>query len=156
MLAPRPNARGRDGELGGGESARSREADLLRFQVDEIEAARITGPDEDDQLRSEEARLSGASNLRLAASLALSAIDSETTGALDGLGQAIAHLEGLDQLAELRDRIRGIQADTADLATGLRSVVETWEDDPERLADVSSRRARLPSFAASTATPSKA
>jgi DNA repair protein RecN (Recombination protein N) len=130
-------------QLGGGESARSREADLLRFQVEEIEAAGISGPLEDEKLRDEEARLSGAADLRQAASLSLYAIDSETTGALDALGRAVSHLEGLDQLAELKNRVLGVQAEAADLASALRTVAETWEDDPERLAAVSSRRAKL-------------
>jgi DNA repair protein RecN (Recombination protein N) len=149
-LAPLANARNRVRRLaaemdllGGGENVRSREADLLRFQVEEIKAAAITGPEEDDQLREQEARLSGAGNLRQAAASALSAIDSETSGVLDGLGQAISQLEGAEQLAELRDRARGIQADAADLASDLRSVAETWEDDPARLEAVSTRRAKL-------------
>lgn len=129
--------------LGGGLDAFSREAELLRFQVEEITAAKITGPGEDEQLREEEERLSGAAELRQAAASALSAIDSDTTGALDTLGRAVAHLDGLDQLAALKERVRGVQAEASDLASALRNVVETWEDDPERLAGVSSRRSKL-------------
>ena len=73
----------------------------------------------------------------------MSAIDSEATGTLDTLGRAVAHLEGAEQLAPLKERARGVQAEAADLASALRNVVETWEDDPERLAEVSSRRAKL-------------
>jgi DNA repair protein RecN (Recombination protein N) len=129
--------------LGGGLDAFSREADLLRFQVEEITSAEITGPEEDDLLRDVEARLSDASDLRQAAASALSAIDSESTGTLDSLGRAVAHLEGAEQLVPLKERARGVQAEAADLASALRNVVETWEDDPERLAEVSSRRAKL-------------
>ena len=129
--------------LGGGLDAFAREADLLRFQVDEITSAAITGPTEDDLLRDVEARLSDATDLRQAAAAALSAIDSEATGTLDTLGRAVAHLEGAEQLAPLKERARGVQAEAADLASALRNVVETWEDDPERLAEVSSRRAKL-------------
>ncbi|MGO9344636.1 MAG: DNA repair protein RecN [Acidimicrobiales bacterium] len=129
--------------LGGDEAERAREIDLLRHQVSEIESACISSPSEDETLCAEEARLSGAAALREAAGTALADLDSETGGALDGIGRAVAHLEGHDQLGELRDRARGLQAEVADLSSELRIVTETWEDDPERLAAVSARRARL-------------
>jgi DNA repair protein RecN (Recombination protein N) len=40
-------------------------------------------------------------------------------------------------------RLAAVQADAADIATELRQVVETWEDDPARLADVRARRNTL-------------
>jgi len=129
--------------LGGDESERAREIDLLRHQVAEIEGACISSPSEDEALSSEEARLSGAAALRDAAASALTDLDSESGGGLDAIGRAVAHLEGHEQLCELRDRAHGLQADAADLASELRVVTETWEDDPERLAAVSARRARL-------------
>jgi len=147
--------------LGGDEKERAREADLLRYQVDEIMTAGISGANEDDVLRVEESKLSGATQLREAASLALTALDSEEldgsvstrsanrtgstpgTGVLDGIGAAVAQLDGHEPLEELRTRALGLQAETADLATDLRRVIETWEDDPKRLANVSSRRAKL-------------
>jgi DNA repair protein RecN (Recombination protein N) len=129
--------------LGGDEAQRAREIDLLRHQVDEIEGACIASAAEDEMLSAEDSRLSGASALRAAAATALADLDSETGGALDGIGRAVADLEGHDQLEELRDRARGLQAETADLASELRIVTETWEDDPERLAAVSARRAKL-------------
>src|SRR5688572_7127304 len=46
--------------LGGDERARAREIDLLRFQVDELEAARIDDPAEDELLAEEEERLADA------------------------------------------------------------------------------------------------
>lgn len=129
--------------LGGDEAERAREIDLLRHQIGEIDGAAISAPSEDEALIAEEARLSGAAALREAAATALSELDSETRGALDGIGRAVAHLEGHLQLEELRARAHGLQAETADLASELRIVTETWEDDPERLAAVSARRARL-------------
>ncbi len=129
--------------LGGDEAQRAREIDLLRHQVGEIEGAGIASAAEDETLIAEESRLSGASVLRAAAATALADLDSEAGGALDGIGRAVADLDGHDQLVELRDRARGLQAETADLASELRIVTETWEDDPERLAAVSARRAKL-------------
>jgi DNA repair protein RecN (Recombination protein N) len=92
--------------------------------------------------------------LREAASLALSALDTEGavgsgtgtgtgSGVLDGIGSAVAQLEGREPLEDLRKRALGLQAEVADLASDLRRVIETWEDDPTRLAAVSARRAKL-------------
>ena len=50
--------------LGGDERTRAREIDLLRFQVDEIDAAAISGADEDARLSEEEDRLADATAAR--------------------------------------------------------------------------------------------
>src|SRR5690349_3637101 len=47
-------------EVGGDERARAREIDLLRYQLNELELAAITGPDEDVRLEEEEAALADA------------------------------------------------------------------------------------------------
>ena len=46
--------------LGGDQRSRAREVDLLRFQVGELVAAAITGPDEDERLTTEEDALADA------------------------------------------------------------------------------------------------
>jgi DNA repair protein RecN (Recombination protein N) len=130
-------------ELGGDERERAREADLLRYQVEEIRVASISGPEEDEELQAEQARLSDATGLREAARDAVGELDAEQSGVLDTLGRAVAHLEGREPFAELQDRARGIQADTSDLVSDLRKVTETWDDDPQRLAEVSQRRALM-------------
>jgi DNA repair protein RecN (Recombination protein N) len=129
--------------LGGDQIERAREIDLLRHQVHEIESAGISGPSEDEILSAEEARLSDAASLREAAARSIAELDGENGGVLDGLGRAVAHLEGYQLLDELRTRAHGLQAEAADLASDLRMVVETWDDDPERLEVVSLRRAKL-------------
>jgi DNA repair protein RecN (Recombination protein N) len=130
-------------KLGGDERERAREADLLRYQVEEIRQASISGPDEDEELQAEQARLSDATGLREAARDAVGELDAERSGVLDALGRAVAHLEGREPFVELQDRARGIQADTSDLVSDLRKVTESWDDDPQRLAEVSQRRASL-------------
>ncbi len=54
----------------------------------------------------------------------------EGTSAVDRLAEAAGALAGRPPLAELDERVRAVMADLADLAAELRSVVETWEDDP--------------------------
>ncbi|HUC37489.1 MAG TPA: hypothetical protein VMR97_10235, partial [Acidimicrobiales bacterium] len=75
---------------------------------------------------------------------ALAALDSDASGApvaaVDLLGEARLAIEGRTALEALAERLGAAQAEVADLASELRRVVETWEDDPQRLAQVQARR----------------
>jgi DNA repair protein RecN (Recombination protein N) len=136
--------------LGGDERARAREIDLLRHQLSEIDGAGLGDPEEDEGLAREEERLAEASAHREAAGAALAALDADEApaavsaraagGALDQIGAALGALSGRAPLAAVAGRLAAIQAETADVASDLRQVVETWEDDPERLAEVRTRR----------------
>jgi DNA repair protein RecN (Recombination protein N) len=134
-------------ELGGDERAREREADLLRYQLKEIASAAMTGPGEDELLAADEERLARAASHREAAGLALGALDPEGSGpgrgAVDLLGEARAALEDSEPLSALADRLASAQAEAADLASELHRVLDTWEDDPVRLAQVQARRQLL-------------
>ena len=132
--------------LGGDDRARARQADLLRYQLSEIDAAALDDPDEDDALAAEEDRLAEASAHREAAATALVAVDGGDgagPGVVDLLGAARSTLEGRSPLAELNRRLASLQADASDVASELRHVVETWDDDPERLEEVRNRRQLL-------------
>ena len=130
--------------LGGDARARAREVDLLRYQIGEIEAAGIDGGDEEERLEAEEDRLAEAAGHRQAAAAALAAVSGgEGTSALDRLAHAAGDLDGRVPLAGLESRVRAGMADLSDLATELRTVVETWEDDPQRLDEVRDRRQLL-------------
>jgi DNA repair protein RecN (Recombination protein N) len=130
--------------LGGDARARAREVDLLRYQIGEIEGAGIEDGDETGRLESEEDRLAEAAGHRQAAAAALSAVSgAEGTSALDRLAEAAGELDGRVPLAGLETRVRTGMAELSDLATELRTVVETWEDDPERLDDIRARRQLL-------------
>ncbi|HUO47969.1 MAG TPA: DNA repair protein RecN [Acidimicrobiales bacterium] len=141
LRAARAEVRALEAELarfGGDERSRAREADLLRYQLEEIDAARITA-DEDEVLAEEEERLASMAAHLEAAAGALGSLDDEG-GAVDALGAAAGTLDGRRALDALAARARALQAETADLASELRVVVETWEDDPARLDEVRSRR----------------
>lgn len=128
--------------LGGDERARAREIDLLRFQVEELERAAITGPDEDDRLDAEETTLGDAVAHQEAAALAGSALGTDE-GAAEALGRAVAAIAGRGPFAELEGRLRSVAAELADLAAELRAVGEGIVDDPERLAAIRERRQLL-------------
>jgi DNA repair protein RecN (Recombination protein N) len=134
--------------LGGDERARAREIDLLRHQLTEIDGAGLTEPDEDERLAAEEERLAEADAHRQAAAEALAALDADgdgpsgraMVGALDLIGTAHGALAGRVPLTSLAARLNALQAEAADVATELRQVVDTWEADPERLAEIRVRR----------------
>ena len=72
--------------LGGDERSRSREMDLLRFQTEEIAAARIESPDEDEDLAAEEEMLAD----RAAAAEATAAAAAAASGSVAEQGDADA------------------------------------------------------------------
>ena len=111
-LAPLRAARARVAELdaelatfGGDARAWAREMDLLRYQVDELDAAALDDPDEDGALEAEEDRLADATAHREAAAVAVEALAGEA-GALDAIGVARAALAGRSPFGELEQRLR--------------------------------------------------
>ncbi|HTU38660.1 MAG TPA: DNA repair protein RecN [Acidimicrobiales bacterium] len=132
------------GALGGDAQQRAREADVLRYQVEEIAAAGIEDPDEDAALRREEDRLADVASYREAAHGAVEEIDPmEDGGALDQLGHAAAALAGHEAFDDYRERLAAAAAEISDVARSLRDEVERDEDDPARLAEVQERRRLL-------------
>jgi len=129
-------------EMGGDERARSREIDLLRYQIAEIDDASITDPDEDSLLDREETDLSDA-----AAHLEAVAAAAELLGADgavgDGLASVLSKLDGRGPLSDLLERVHAVAADVADIAELARQRFEQIEENPERLDEIRERRALL-------------
>ena len=123
-----------------------KKADYLRHVVAEIDGARpVTG--EDARLDVEMRRLTNAEELRILAHRIGAAIDDEGSGALPRLHEADRALHQLERLdptaAEWRALIDGGYAALEELARAANRYGETVEDDPQRLAELSSRRAVL-------------
>ena len=136
------------GEVVASARERAREADLLRFGVEEIEAV-APQPGEDQELAAEEARLGHADTLRTAAEQAREALSSEQ-GAPDALGITAAArglLEGVREhdpaAGELADRVAEVTYLLSDVAADVASYASGIDTDPARLAGVSERRAAL-------------
>jgi DNA repair protein RecN (Recombination protein N) len=125
--------------LGGDARSRAREVDLLRYQVEELTAAKLDDPDEDTRLSAEEERLGDAAAHRDAAAAAWAALAADD-GAGDALGLALAELGTRAPFAAATERLRSVAAELTDLATELHTAVEELEDDPDRLAAVQARR----------------
>ncbi|MDP9073282.1 MAG: DNA repair protein RecN, partial [Actinomycetota bacterium] len=128
--------------LGGDTRSRARELDVLRYQVTELVAAKITDAGEDEQLEQEEERLASATAHREAATAAGEALAGDG-GVTDGMAMVLATLAGRPPLAGLYQRLRTVAVDLDDVASELRSVADALEDDPERLEQVRTRRQLL-------------
>jgi DNA repair protein RecN (Recombination protein N) len=128
--------------LGGDERERARELDLLRFQQQELDDARIEDAGEDVVLEAEEDALGDALAHQEAAAHAVEGLSSDG-GAGELVAAALAALDGRSPFASATDRLRGLAAELSDLTADLRAVGEGIEDDPERLAAVRQRRRLL-------------
>ena len=127
----------------------TRRIELLNFQVQEIEAARLH-PDEEQSLKEERTRLANAEALAANANLALAALDEgdpDAPSANDRLGAA---LTALGQLAKVDSSQRALESrgqqlfdEMADLSRDLRGYLEKIEFNPKRLEEVEERLALL-------------
>lgn len=125
--------------LGGDEQNRARTADLLRYQIDEIESVGIEDPDEDERLRLEEELLASVVQDLEAAAVAEDRLTGEG-GAADLVGEAIAAARFQLPLGAIAARLEGILAELRDSAAELRTFRETSIEDPQRLAFLRERR----------------
>jgi DNA repair protein RecN (Recombination protein N) len=127
--------------------ARLREADFLRFQVGELEAAGYSS-EEVDELARERDRLRNVTDLQQAAAAAATFLSSEESGgAVDSVANAAAELETALRfdagLSGLLERLGGLAAELEDVLYELRSYVEELEADPNRLETVEDRIAAM-------------
>ncbi len=120
-------------DLRGAGRDRERELDMLRYQVDEIEAAGVE-PGEDERLAVDRERARHAGKLleRTGGALALLAGESESA-ALDGVRVAqrlVDEAALLDEsLAPLAQRLGALTAELDDLAAALRDYIDTLDVD---------------------------
>ncbi|HZB39577.1 MAG TPA: DNA repair protein RecN [Ilumatobacter sp.] len=128
--------------LGGDEKARAREIDLLRFQVNELDAAAIRDSGEDEQLAMEETLLGDAVAHREAAQTAIEALRGDG-GAGEALTTALHALANRTPFTPIADRLAGLAAELDDVASEMRAQGEEIEEDPERLGEIRDRRQLL-------------
>ncbi len=128
---------------------RAERLDLLRFQAQELEAARIT-PEQHAELLSERDRLRWAEDLVRDLGGVARALSSEDGGALDELRRARRVLESwtarVGELRELHDELEGSLAHAEEASAGLERFLANLEADPSRLEAVEERLFRLESL----------
>ena len=125
------------------EGARERDLDILRFELEEIEAAK-PDPAEEAELAPERERLRHADSLRTAAGEALAAVTGEGEGtAAEAMGtaeSALAAQEGVDvELDRFAETARGLRMEVQELAAELRGYAERIEGVPGRLEQLEER-----------------
>jgi len=130
------------GGLGGDEQSRNREIDLLRFQVREIDDARINSADEDERLRREEDSLGDVTANREALE-SVHALLGDEGAAGDLVGRAVAAVASRAVAEPVAARLAALVAEVRDLAAEARAMAEGLEDDPQRLAEIGERRRLL-------------
>ncbi len=126
------------------EGARERDLDLLRFELEEIEAA---SPDsgEEAELAAERDRLRHAESLRAAAGGALGRVagTDDAGGAASLLAEAetlLGAVDGVDAgLDAIAERARALTVELTDVAGELRSYIDGIEAEPGRLEEVEER-----------------
>ena len=126
---------------------REREIDLLRHQLEEIEAAQVR-VGESAELAAEAERLEHADALQQAAALAHQLLESEEdTGVATALGAAARAVHGPGShdraLGGLAERAQALAAEVGDLASSLRAYAESVLVDPARLEEINTRVALL-------------
>ena len=116
--------------------------DLLKYQVDELSAARLD-PAEEDAARSEKAILSHAREMIEATSGAFQLLDEDESSAIAQIGRALhllqpltRHIGELEQISnDLQDALYRLQ----DLSRTLGSLSESVRHDPARLEQIEDR-----------------
>ncbi len=139
------NVRRELNELRQAQADADRRTEMLTFQAEEIEAAKLK-PGEDEDLRKERDRLANAESLAQYAQQALSVLDEgspESPAASDLVGQAAQALAGLAKIDSAQEELAGEAAtleDTlADVIRSLRDYLDAIEYNPKRLDEVEER-----------------
>jgi DNA repair protein RecN (Recombination protein N) len=122
-----------------------RRMEMLTFQAEEIEAARLK-PGEDEELKLERDRLANAEKLATLAQEALVVLDEgspDAPAATDLFGQADKALQSLGAIdtsqSELANRAALTLENLTDLARDLRDYLDGIEFNPKRLEQVEER-----------------
>lgn len=129
---------------------RARQADILAFQVDEIESAKLE-PDEDARLAAERVILANGQRLYDSVSRAFELVYEsarpDSPPAYDLLAQALAELDAAARidasLGSVRDCLAQMCEQAGEAARAMRSYRESIDFSPERLAAVEDRLALI-------------
>lgn len=127
----------------------ARQMDLLQYQIQEIEAARLE-PGEEETLRQERTRLVHAERLARWVQEALQLLDEgslEVPAATDQVGQVVSLLEEVGRVdpsqEPLAQRAQEALEQLSEVARDLRRYAEMLEFNPQRLEEVESRLALI-------------
>lgn len=126
------------------EAEKARRTDLLRYQIDEIEAAELA-PGEEEDLRARKLRLDNAEKIASAASEARAMLSGgeDSSGAQELLSRAGDAVEGLTsvlpEMQGLSERLRNLAYEAEDCSEELRGYLDDGEYDPRELERIEER-----------------
>jgi DNA repair protein RecN (Recombination protein N) len=125
------------------EKQRAQRVDMLQFQMQEIDAAKLE-VDEDARLTEERSRLANAEKLREAAQACLALLSGDdNAGAIDAVGRAVVFLRDMQSAesaaAAWTDNLQTALYQLQDVASELRDYLEKLEADPARLEEIEAR-----------------
>jgi DNA repair protein RecN (Recombination protein N) len=133
-------------ELSRNEAEKFQLVDILKFQIEELERARLV-PNEDEQLEEERRRLLNVEKLTTLAAETYRLIYEDDEAALARVRQAMKRLEELSEYeTAFRDYLEGLESARAvmeDLAFSLREYSDKLKYSPARLAEIEDRLAEL-------------
>ncbi len=119
--------------------------DMLKYQVQEIQAAKLV-VDEEESLRTERSRLANAETLHQLSAHAVALLDEgdgESASVTDLLGQTshdLSELSRIDSsLQPLAERLEQVFSSSAEAAYELRNYLEAIEFNPRRLDQIEER-----------------
>ncbi len=132
-------------ELRKAETDAARQIDVLSYQINEIETARLQDGEEED-LRTERTRLANAEGISSTVQESIQLLDegsAESPTVTDLLGQVTTLLNNLNRLDPQQEKL-GVRAQAAldeltDLTADLREYIESIEFNPKRLDQVEER-----------------
>lgn len=129
-------------EMSDAQRDRALRLDLLKYQLDEISAAKLD-PAEKETLRGEKAILSHAREMIEATSGAYQLIDDDENSAIVQLGRALHLLQPLsrqiDEVRRIADDLQDALYRVQDLGRTLGSLSESTRHDPARLEQIEDR-----------------
>ncbi len=127
--------------LGGDEQARSRRLDVLRFQIDEIEAVDWK-EGEEEELLAKRTKINNLEKIISSLRTAIGAIEEER-GALDALrvaSRSVSSIARLDEsYEEVYDKMEGLAAEADDVSSTLNGLAEELYFDENEAAEVENR-----------------
>jgi DNA repair protein RecN (Recombination protein N) len=128
------------------EQERARQIDMLKFQIEEIEAANLT-PGEEDALREERHQLLAFDKLKSNLDKLLAALEDPSFGAIAQLSAAEAASReiaaGVDALDDIRQMVESARVNAEEASFGLNKYAAQIEADPRRLDEIETRIAAL-------------
>ena len=127
--------------LGGDDSERNRLKEILKFQIDEIESARLT-LGEEEELRDKFNYISSAEKISENVGEALNLLERENSSATGNVYEAknlLSSLGAFENIDECKERLNSVYYELKDVAETLEGILDGADFDPIMLEKIDKR-----------------